>query len=68
MRQFDVPHSRWNVVTHDDLAAAGLQILVESDEANDHNTSRSTKDIKKGAKDTKKGPKGGKVYSGFELC
>lgn len=34
--RFDVPHSRWNMVTHDDLAAAGLPILVESDEAGVH--------------------------------
>jgi homoserine O-succinyltransferase len=34
--RFDVPHSRWNEVTHDELAAAGLRILVESDEADVH--------------------------------
>ena len=34
--RFDVPHSRWNGVTHDELAAAGLRILVESDEAGVH--------------------------------
>ncbi len=34
--RFDVPHSRWNMVTHDDLAAAGLRILVESDAAGVH--------------------------------
>lgn len=34
--RFDVPHSRWNKVSHDELAAAGLRILVESDEADVH--------------------------------
>jgi homoserine O-succinyltransferase len=29
--QFDVPHSRWNDVSREQLEAAGLKILVESD-------------------------------------
>lgn len=34
--RFDVPHSRWNEVTHDELATAGLRVLVDSDEAGVH--------------------------------
>ena len=34
--RFDVPHSRWNEVTHDELTAAGLRVLVDSDEAGVH--------------------------------
>ncbi len=34
--RFDVPHSRWNEVRRADLAAAGLNILVESDDAGVH--------------------------------
>lgn len=34
--RFDTPHSRWNEVTADDLEAAGLHILVDSDEAGVH--------------------------------
>ncbi len=33
--RFDVPHSRWNEVTRDDLTAADLRVLVDSDEAGD---------------------------------
>jgi len=29
--RFDVPHSRWNVITREQFEAAGLQVLVESD-------------------------------------
>lgn len=34
--RFDVPHSRWNEVTRDELEAAGLTILVDSETANVH--------------------------------
>lgn len=34
--RFDVPHSRWNEVTRDELTAAGLRVLVDSDEAGVH--------------------------------
>jgi homoserine O-succinyltransferase len=34
--RFDVPHSRWNEVRREDMIAAGLNILVESDEAGVH--------------------------------
>ncbi len=34
--RFDVPHSRWNEVTSTDLAAAGVQVLVESLEGDFH--------------------------------
>ena len=34
--RFDVPHSRWNEVTRDELEAAGLSILVDSDVAGVH--------------------------------
>lgn len=34
--RFDAPHSRWNKITRDDLEAAGLHVLVESDEAGVH--------------------------------
>ena len=34
--RFDVPHSRWNEVTYDELTAAGLRVLVDSDEAGVH--------------------------------
>ena len=34
--RFDVPHSRWNEVTQDELTAAGLRVLVDSDEAGVH--------------------------------
>ena len=34
--RFDVPHSRWNEVTQDALTAAGLRVLVDSDEAGVH--------------------------------
>ncbi len=34
--RFDVPHSRWNEVAHDDLEAAGVHVLVESDDARVH--------------------------------
>ncbi len=34
--RFDVPHSRWNEVRRADLTAAGLIILVESDDAGVH--------------------------------
>ena len=34
--RFDVPHSRWNEVTHDELATAGLHLLVESEVAGVH--------------------------------
>jgi homoserine O-succinyltransferase len=31
--RFDMPHSRWNEVTADQLEAAGLHILIDSEEA-----------------------------------
>jgi homoserine O-succinyltransferase len=31
--RFDMPHSRWNEITADQLEAAGLHILIDSDEA-----------------------------------
>lgn len=34
--RFDAPHSRWNEVTRDELEAAGLHILAESDVAGVH--------------------------------
>lgn len=34
--RFDTPHSRWNEVTREELEAAGLHVLVESDEAGPH--------------------------------
>lgn len=34
--RFDAPHSRWNEVIREDLEAAGLHILVESDVAGVH--------------------------------
>lgn len=34
--RFDVPHSRWNEVTSAELAAAGVQVLVESLEGDFH--------------------------------
>jgi homoserine O-succinyltransferase len=34
--RFDVPHSRWNEVTHDALMASGLHLLVESEVAGVH--------------------------------
>lgn len=34
--RFDVPHSRWNEITRDQLAAAGLVVLVESPDADVH--------------------------------
>lgn len=34
--RFDVPHSRWNEVTYEELTAAGLRVLVDSDEAGVH--------------------------------
>jgi homoserine O-succinyltransferase/O-acetyltransferase len=34
--RFDAPHSRWNDVSAEDLEAAGLRILAESDEAGVH--------------------------------
>jgi homoserine O-succinyltransferase/O-acetyltransferase len=34
--RFDAPHSRWNDVSQEDLEAAGLRILVASDEAGVH--------------------------------
>ena len=34
--RFDVPHSRWNEVTQDELTGAGLRVLVDSDEAGVH--------------------------------
>ena len=34
--RFDVPHSRWNEVKPDEMAAAGLHILVESEVAGVH--------------------------------
>ncbi len=33
---FDVPHSRWNAITRAQFEAAGLRILVESEEAGVH--------------------------------
>jgi homoserine O-succinyltransferase len=34
--RFDVPHSRWNEVQREDLIAAGIKILVESENAGVH--------------------------------
>jgi len=34
--RFDVPHSRWNAVERDQFDAAGLRVLVESDEVGVH--------------------------------
>lgn len=34
--RFDVPHSRYNAITRGHFVAAGLQILIESDEAGVH--------------------------------
>ncbi len=34
--QFDVPHSRWNAITPEQFAAAGLHVLVASDEIGVH--------------------------------
>lgn len=34
--RFDVPHSRWNAVEHDQFDAAGLRILVESEQVGVH--------------------------------
>jgi homoserine O-succinyltransferase/O-acetyltransferase len=34
--RFDVPHSRWNEVRREDMVAAGLHILVESETAGVH--------------------------------
>lgn len=34
--RFDVPHSRWNEIRRSDMLAAGLEILVESEEAGVH--------------------------------
>jgi homoserine O-succinyltransferase len=34
--RFDVPHSRWNGITREQFAAAGLHVLVESEEAGVH--------------------------------
>lgn len=34
--RFDVPHSRFNDISHAQFVAAGLQVLVESDEAGVH--------------------------------
>ncbi len=34
--RFDVPHSRWNEIRRADMLAAGLEILVESEEAGVH--------------------------------
>lgn len=34
--RFDVPHSRWNAITRDQLLGAGLTILIESDDAGVH--------------------------------
>ncbi len=35
-RCFDVPHSRWNEITSAQMTNAGLQVLVESDDADVH--------------------------------
>ncbi len=34
--RFDVPHSRWNAVTRQQFEAAGLRVLVESEDAGVH--------------------------------
>jgi homoserine O-succinyltransferase len=34
--RFDVPHSRWNVISREQFEAAGLRVLVESEEAGVH--------------------------------
>lgn len=34
--RFDVPHSRWNAVTRDQFDAAGLRVLVESEDVGVH--------------------------------
>ncbi len=34
--RFDVPHSRWNEVRRNELEAAGLQVLADSDDAGVH--------------------------------
>lgn len=34
--RFDVPHSRWNEITSKQLEAAGIQVLVESEEGDFH--------------------------------
>jgi homoserine O-succinyltransferase len=34
--RFDVPHSRWNAIRREQVIAAGLDVLVESDEAGVH--------------------------------
>jgi homoserine O-succinyltransferase len=34
--RFDVPHSRFNQITHEQFESAGLQVLVESEEAGVH--------------------------------
>jgi homoserine O-succinyltransferase len=34
--RFDVPHSRWNAISRSQVDAAGLDVLVESDEAGVH--------------------------------
>lgn len=34
--RFDVPHSRWNVITREQFEAAGLRVLVESEEGGVH--------------------------------
>jgi len=34
--RFDVPHSRFNEIFHEDMEAAGLKVLVESEEAGVH--------------------------------
>ncbi len=34
--RFDVPHSRWNAVTREQFDAAGLRVLVESEDAGVH--------------------------------
>lgn len=34
--RFDVPHSRWNAITRQQFDAAGLHVLVESEEAGVH--------------------------------
>ena len=34
--RFDVPHSRWNAVTREQFAAAGLHVLVQSDAVGVH--------------------------------
>ena len=34
--RFDVPHSRWNEITSAQVEAAGLQVLIESDEGDFH--------------------------------